>query len=195
MRNVKKESSRKALAVLLAGLVCLCLAACGGPKEAEATLGQFRNEETGRTISLGMTQAQVEEGMTPEETEQAREDKPQDGEAYKAWMAHYGRLEDMVTVMYTQGTDVVEQIAIGSDEIPERGTHWTVDGKAAIGTHRADVIAAYGEPTSTRPGNLTYNYNTAGEVTDGTDTEFILTFDLNASNQVRSIVILKAVDG
>lgn len=185
--NQKKRSG-----LILTLLLLLSLTACGEP--AAEKPGVFTNQETGTTLSLGMTREEVETALKLSPEERAKVELPELDEARTAhpsqgmsWMAHYGTGADWITVMYDLDTEVAVQLSLR-----EPDSHWCLDGKASTGMTLDEIETLYGEPTMRENGALSYHYNAQGQKqNDGANTDQILLFSRGLMGKVDSITVLK----
>lgn len=190
MKINNRNTPPKAVPIFVVAMICLSLAACGA-KTQTGSLGIVSNKEVGAKISLGMTRDKVEAVLNPEGKESV--EKPQ--EPCVVWSATYGKEEDQITVMYNGDTDVVEHIMVGDDEDKNKGTHWVVDGQISLGSSKAEIEQVYGvsrvREEIKEENFISYNYDTNGEQTDGTNTDVILGFRLDDADQTNYITISK----
>ncbi len=192
-----KQKNRTLTGLLLLAL-CLALTACGGEK----TLGVVKNQETGASLSLGMTREEVETALKlSSEEKEHRPDKtwPELKEAL-SWQAHYGKLENLITVCYDWDTDKV--VELGVEQSP---SNWVLDGAITTGATKEEIKKQYGEPsvpedqaiyyrndnTQAYGVGLSYNYDADGAKTDGTNTDMFLSFMIDPDGELDHVGVIK----
>lgn len=123
------------LSFLLLFLFCL-LAACSGQETQEsARWDTFCHEGDNVQISLGMTQAEVEDKLTPAE-----------GSPPSTGMVIYGDIpEDRIAVMYYDG--VVNNISLDETLQTEKTSNWSLQGGITMGSPKEELDKVYGACT------------------------------------------------
>ena len=119
-------------------LFCL-LAACGGQgTQAEsARWDTFYHEGDNVQLSLGMTQAEVEDKLTPAEGSSPSTDTD---------TVIYGDTpEDRIAVTYYDG--VVNNISLDETLQTERTSNWSLQGGITVGSSKEDLDKVYGACT------------------------------------------------
>lgn len=160
--------------------LCLSLTACEGKRDS---LGVISNQETGVTLTLGMTREEVEAALDVSPEEKAV--RPE--EVCQFWTTNYGKGEERVQVAYDWERDSVVQLSL-----EESQTHWVLDNVVSLGTTQKQIEKYYGKPTFlNEQGNpsLTYNYNAEGVQTDGTNADMILDFMLDKDGNLNYIFV------
>lgn len=119
-------------------LFCL-LAACGGQgTQAEsARWDTFHHEGDNVQFSLGMTQAEVEDKLTPAEGSSPSTDTD---------TVIYGDTpEDRIAVTYYDG--VVNNISLDETLQTEKTSNWSLQGGITVGSSKEDLDKVYGACT------------------------------------------------
>lgn len=126
------------LSFFLLFLFCL-LAACGGQEtqEESARWDTVHHEGDNVHLSLGMTQAEVEDKLTPAEGSSPSTDTD---------TVIYGDTpEDRIAVTYYDG--VVNSISLDETLQTEKTSNWSLQGGITVGSSKEDLDKVYGACT------------------------------------------------
>lgn len=154
-------TAMKSLSKLLLPCLTLCLVACGGQGQGSGgQVGQglpdiWTNQETGDTISLGMTREAVEAKLTPHPNDSAPESDA-------AEVLYGSTPEETIAIRYEAQTVVGLEV---NDWNTAAQSVWVLPGDITRGSSQKDVQAVYG--TTQNPEDsvmLTYFYDENGQL-------------------------------
>lgn len=152
---------KQTISFLLVFLLCGALAACGTAKPSvedsvnSMDVSSMYNQETGKTVSLGMTKKAVEKilgkGKMQEQLPLSMEPLYEEDTAFSdsdVTYVSYGTGEDLLTVSYRENQAMVLSNAGNFQGVKPGPSHWCVKYGLSYGSSLEDILEKYGQTES-----------------------------------------------